>query len=146
MADGTSKPIEQVALGDRVRTGPSRAERATVIELLQRESEDLYEIRFQALVVGAPERRLVATGDHWFWVDGAGWTQARQLAAGDWLTTVEQKRAEVRSVQRLPGRETVYSFVAREDHAFYAEGVLVQDGCALQRPGARIPAGQEVIP
>jgi hypothetical protein len=129
MADGKTKPIEMVKIGDWVRTGYSEKEKAQVRLVTQRTSDELYRIEFGSKESGRQD--VTATGDHAFWVDGKGWTLARQLAPGDWLMQPDGRRAVIKSVNRLKESQKVYSLVLKEDQAFFANGVLVRDRCGL---------------
>ncbi|MHB8519117.1 MAG: FG-GAP-like repeat-containing protein [Limisphaerales bacterium] len=135
MADGVYKPIEHVKVGDWVRTDSSSAKRAFVKQVTERVADDLFEIRFTPVGTGQAERTITATGDHAFWVDGQGWTLSRSLRLNQWLTTSSGKRAVIASLKRLSGPRKVYSLVLREDHAFFANDVLVRDRCGLPWPG-----------
>lgn len=136
LAAGTWQPIEGIKVGDWVRTGCSTAQRASVRQVIKRTSDELHEIRFRPTRAHATERAVSATGDHLFWVDGLGWTQARALLAGQWLLGSTGQPAEILSRQRLPGLHTVYSLVLVEDSAFFANDVLVHDWCGVPWPQA----------
>ena len=152
MADGTQKPIEQVKLGDRVRSGPSAVEVASVAELQSREVKEVVKVEFKrALQItssASAAESVTASLDHDFWVDGRGWTPAVQLRAGDWLSNSDGSRSQITAVQRIPGKTKVYTFVNHNDHAFYANDLLVRDSCgdksAFYPPPLAKPAGKEV--
>jgi hypothetical protein len=134
MADGTTKRVEEIVKGDRVKTGQTSEERATVVRVLMRNSDDLHLVTYR--VAGEfEEQSLPVTGDHLVWVDGRGWTLVQHLEGGEWLTTAEGKRATITKVKAVDGAQRVYTFVMREDHALYANGVLVQDGCGARLSG-----------
>jgi hypothetical protein len=122
LADGTFKPIERVAVGDRVKTGVGSGEFATVRELESREVPDLWQIEFNHDLVRA-------SAEHEFWVDGKGWTAAQKLGSGDWLLNDAGARVQIVKVRRVPGAIKVYTFLNAGDHAFYANHVLVRDSC-----------------
>jgi hypothetical protein len=133
MADGTQKPIEDVRVGDAVRTGPAKVEVATVAEVLAREAKEVCTVEFkralQTTGSASASEKITATVEHEFWVDGRGWTSVAQLAAGDWLSNSDGTRSQVTAIKRLPGKAKVFTFVNRNDHAFYANGILVRDSC-----------------
>jgi hypothetical protein len=70
------------------------------------------------------------------------------LRAGDWLSNSDGTRSQVTAVQRIPGKTKVYTFVNQNDHAFYANDLLVRDSCgdksAFYPPPLVAPAGREV--
>jgi hypothetical protein len=143
LADGTLKPIERVLPGDRVKTGVSGREAAAVREVESREVPDLWQVELErgtrsvergisnsSFEIRNPTFDLVrASAEHEFWVDGKGWTAARNLRASDWLLDDAGERVQVSRVRRVPGAVRVYTFVNSGDHAFYANGVLVRDSC-----------------
>jgi len=129
MADGKTKPIEMVKIDDWVRTGYSEKEKAQVRLVTRRTSGDLYKIEYGS--GDLEQKSVIATADHAFWVDGKGWTLARQLTVGDWLMQPDGKHTVIRSISKLKEKQTVYSLVLKEDQAFFANGVLVRDRCGL---------------
>jgi hypothetical protein len=82
--------------------------------------------------------KLTATDDHLFWVDGRGWTAARELQAGDQLLRSTGGSVVITANQPLPEKSKVYTLWLRKDHAFYANDVLVHDLC-----GEVVPVGVE---
>jgi len=147
LADGTFKPIERVAVGDRVKTGVGSGEFAAVRELESREVPDLWQIELNNDLVRA-------SAEHEFWVDAKGWTAAQKLRAGDWLLNDTGARVQIVKVRRVPGAIKVYTFINAGDHAFYANHVLVRDSCGNNanqfRPVSNVgpprfsPVGKEV--
>lgn len=134
LADGRLVPIEQIRTNDIVRTGPDPRERAKVIEVEERAAEALIEI---TLTDG---RKLAATPEHQIWVDAKGWVFAKDISQGDWLFTAAATRIRVAGVTRVEQKTKVYTFTNREDHAFYANGVLVRDSCGDKTPFFRLPS------
>ncbi|MFD0560394.1 RHS repeat-associated core domain-containing protein [Stackebrandtia endophytica] len=102
MADGTTKPIEEVEVGDEVvstdpgtgETGPQEVTATTdsnggpTVEL-----RDLVTISIDEDGDGTPDGDITATPGHAFWTaddptgTNAQWTTARNLTASDWLRT-----------------------------------------------------------
>jgi len=146
LADGTVKPIEAVTTNDVVRTGPTRQEAARVAQVEVREAKELCEVVFVRPGSAADTASVTATPDHSFWVDGSGWVAARHLKAGDWLFNSSGQRVGLRAINRLETSGRVYTLVNREDHAFYANDILVQDSCGDKTPwlaSRRAAPGQE---
>ena len=153
LADGSQKPIEDIRPGDQVRTGPAKVEVAKVAEVLSREVKEVCTIEFrrawQTTGSAVASRKVTATIEHEFWVDGRGWTAAGQLVAGDWLSSSDGSRSQVVGVKRMPGQARVYTFVNEADHAFYANGILVRDSCGdksafYQQTKPSVPGWKEV--
>ena len=97
-ADGSTKPIEQVELGDWVvaadpTTGESGARGVTDI-ITGSGHKTLVELTIDGQTV-------TATGGHPFWVDNeARWVEARELTTGDMLLSENGTRASVDSLRR----------------------------------------------
>ena len=129
LADGTWRPIEEIKVNDVVRSGRRSVDIATVTEVYSRTVAKTRNVRFAALRGGGAEAELSTTDEHLFWVDGRGWAEARTLKPGEWLITDQGSRVEVRSNETRAGPARVHTFQTREDHAFYANGILVHDLC-----------------
>ncbi|MEW6157838.1 MAG: polymorphic toxin-type HINT domain-containing protein [Verrucomicrobiota bacterium] len=138
MADGTTKPIEQITTNDWICTGQAKGAVANVVETFATTTDKVREVKFRIEDGSGAERSLQTTDDHLFWVDGKGWTLASEVQPGAWLTTEKGQRATVLANAPLGKSLKVYTFKAREDHAFYAHGVLVHDMCGEWQPQ---PAG-----
>jgi hypothetical protein len=118
LADGTSKPISDVRVGDRVVstdpvTGVTEPEPVT------------------HTIVGSGAKRLVditvgpatvtATRNHPFWVpDLAQWVPAGNLAAGQLLRTGAGTRAQVTAIHPYTARTTVHNLTVAGHHTYYA--------------------------
>jgi intein/homing endonuclease len=76
--------------------------------------------------------KVRATGEHRFWVDGAGWVAASNLKPGDYLMNNDGERVCIRRVVDHSETESVYTFSVFGDNVFYANGILVHDMCAVE--------------
>jgi hypothetical protein len=134
MADGSTKPIEQVRVGEEVLSWDEKS---------------------GALVAGAVEQtmvhpdsdrlvvvndHLVTTAEHPFWVDGR-WVEAAQLAVGDALLRAEVGHASpllvdamVTNLEARGGRATTYNFTVSRFHDYFAGGVLVHNKPPVDDP------------
>ncbi|WP_329092257.1 polymorphic toxin-type HINT domain-containing protein [Streptosporangium sp. NBC_01469] len=126
MADGSSKPIEKIKVGDKVLatdpyTGKTEAKPVT------------------ALIGSAGEKRLVqisvitddgksgksgavlATDQHPFWVEfERRWVDADQLKAGMWLRTGTGTFTQVSAVEtRLVHKQRVHNLTVADIHTYY---------------------------
>ena len=118
MANGRSKPIEKVEVGDRVlstdpRTGKSGGRRVT--RLLRAEGfKDM-----TIVMVGG--RAMVITDGHPVWVESEGrWIRADDLVAGDIVRDARGAAVEVDSVDDLKGDVQVYNFSVAGTRTYYA--------------------------
>jgi hypothetical protein len=129
MADGSSKPIEQVRAGDRVLArddaDPSAgtAHARTVRTVINGEGgKDLVELT-------AGGGKLTATAGHPFWLPREHrWAEADQLHAGQWLQTAAGTWVQIGAVERHTAELRVYNLVVDEDHTYF---VLVGHYSAL---------------
>jgi hypothetical protein len=140
LANGSTERIGGVQGGDVVRCGAGSADFAAVGRVFSLGSNSVRAISFQCLATGAAGK-LTATDEHLFWVDGAGWTAARDLRVGDRLMQPAGGNAIVTANQPLPGKSPVYTIWLGKGHAFYANGVLVHDLCGEMLP---MGAGQKL--
>lgn len=129
MADGTHKPIQQVKVGDWVRSGLKTNDVAMVTDTFER---TVRQVRTLVFDQPSARTRIESTDEHLFWVDGKGWTAAWALHPGDWLTTEQGVPLPVASSAPRQESVSVYTFKLREDTAFFANGVLVHDLCGAE--------------
>ena len=134
MADGTDKPISDLAMNDLVRTGSQPSDIARIAQVYSIDDSKVYELQLRRLR-GSAVPSVVTTQEHLFWVDGKGWTEAKDLKPGDWLSNPQQGQIEIVGKRPLERRMKVYTLRLELDNAFYANGVLVHDLC-----GAALPA------
>ncbi|MEU4157712.1 polymorphic toxin-type HINT domain-containing protein [Actinoplanes sp. NPDC026670] len=137
MADGTTRAIDRLALGDRVLatdpfTGVTAAE--PVI----------------ARIVGSGDKKLVdltiggatitATHNHPFWVPALfEWVDAESLTAGQWLRTSSGTLVQISAVSHRAETSTVYNLTVADVHTYYvvaeAAAVLVHNATPCPKPG-----------
>lgn len=72
---------------------------------------------------------MLATAEHFFWVDGKGWTAVSRLRAGDWLFNSADQRVQIAGIKIIDSDTKVYTFKLAGDSAFFANDVLVHDLC-----------------
>ncbi|MFC5824753.1 RHS repeat-associated core domain-containing protein [Nonomuraea insulae] len=119
MADGSTKPIEQVGLGDEVvATDPETGEttaRPVVRTILGEGDKQLVRI-----TVDGAGAELVATDGHPFWVESLRrWLPAGELRAGMWLRTSAGTFVQVKAVAKNKARERVHNFTIAGLHTYY---------------------------
>lgn len=141
MADGTTRPIEEIQTGDLVlATDPETGETA---------SEEVTD-----LIVGDGLKRLVrvgtdpeadgsvdwvvATDAHPFYVAGDGWTDAEDLMIGDLLVSDESRAVEILSIETYSAIEVVHNLTVDRLHTYYVltgtEPVLVHNASCSSDP------------
>jgi hypothetical protein len=128
LANGKTKSIENIGTNDVVRTGSKSWETSPVMRVDTRIASDVEKL---GLAFSGQEvsKVLVATPEHRFWVDGKGWTTERDLKTGDWLVTDDGRRCQLVSKVATGQPTVVYNLQNWDSHAFYANGILVHDGC-----------------
>jgi large repetitive protein len=133
LADGRFKTIDQIKVGDVVKTGTGRYSVATVAETYTRVSSAGRELHFKS-PTPAEFDGVRTTDEHFFWVDGQGWTQASGLKPGSWLFNDKGQRVQLTSSTRIKESLPVYTLKLHGDVAFYANGILVHDLCGTWTP------------
>ncbi|GAA3651214.1 hypothetical protein GCM10022267_41890 [Lentzea roselyniae] len=119
MADGSSKPIEQIKLGERVlatdpETGQSQAE-GVVRTIVGDGSKNLVE-----LTVDGQSEKIVATDGHRFWLpELKEWVRADKLVAGVWLQTSSGTWVQVVQVRRWSAEQRVHNLTVSGAHTYY---------------------------
>ncbi|MFI5931988.1 RHS repeat-associated core domain-containing protein [Actinoplanes sp. NPDC051494] len=127
MADGSTKPIEEVRLGDKVRTtdpetGKTRVETvsATIkgqgVKHLVKITVDTDGAR------GSGTADVTATSGHPFWVAELGdWADATDLRSGQWLRTSAGTYVQISAIKRwTASRATVHNLTVSNVHTYYA--------------------------
>ncbi|MCX3062406.1 ricin-type beta-trefoil lectin domain protein [Streptomyces beihaiensis] len=158
MADGTTKPIEQVKAGDKVvatdpRTGETRIEKVTA----EIKGQGLKRLVTVTIDVdgkkGTKTAQVTATDGHPFWVPELGrWIKATDLRAGEWLRTSAGTHVQISKVERWTVLDTtVHNLTVSDVHTYYVLAgttpVLVHNanspiGCGVNgEPIYDIPAG-----
>ncbi|MFD6568314.1 polymorphic toxin-type HINT domain-containing protein [Micromonospora profundi] len=135
MADGTSKPISEIEIGDEVKAADpeSDEEAAKPVTHLW-----IHQDTLQNLLIDG--RILTTTEDHPFWnATDRRWERADELDPGDLLETPEGSRAVVgRFIPNTAHEDTAYNLTVADIHTYYvlagSTPVLVHntggmDGC-----------------
>jgi RHS repeat-associated protein len=123
MADGSAKPIEQVRIGDRVRT--AAPDSATVLlHVVTAIHVTDTDRAFDDVVIAtsAGPRTIVATAHHPFWDVTIGtWTDAADLRAGDQLDTPGDGHATVLRIVPFTAAIRTYNLTVDATHTYYVE-------------------------
>jgi hypothetical protein len=120
LADGTSKPIADVAVGDRVASAdPASAtvDTGTVVQRHRNRDTALADV-----TVSDPTGAdlLHTTADHRFWDQTTKkWTEAASLRPGDALRTTGSATATVRSVRPFAGSQTMFNLTVTDLHTYF---------------------------
>ncbi|XVV09159.1 DNRLRE domain-containing protein [Actinoplanes sp. CA-131856] len=121
LADGTSKAIEDVDIGDEVAASDVESGDRQVRPVTRLISGDgvkrLYTITVDT---GSGPADLVATSGHPFWVPDAGrWVLAEDLEPGMWLQTGAGTWAQVTAVEHEKRVQRVHNLTVQGVHTYY---------------------------
>ncbi|MEW2417876.1 ricin-type beta-trefoil lectin domain protein [Streptomyces sp. NPDC046866] len=144
MADGSSRPIEDLEPGDKVvATDPATGETVAkdVTATIQGEgTKHLVELTINANEDTGSSNTITATDNHPFWVaDLAKWVDATDLQPGQWLRTSVGTLVQITAVKRHTSQHaTVHNLTVADLHTYYvlagATPVLVHN-CGVTRGG-----------
>nr|EIF91696.1 YD repeat-containing protein [Streptomyces tsukubensis NRRL18488] len=126
MADGTTKPIEEVKNGDKVvATDPETGE--TAIETVTAEIKGEGTKKLVEVVIDTDGRKgtatatVTATDGHPFWVpELQEWIDATDLEAGNWLRTAVGTLVQITAVERRTEQAVVHNLTVSDLHTYYA--------------------------
>lgn len=117
MADGTSKPIEEIQPGDKVLAASDKdpegpVEAKEVVEIFHNRPDPLME-----LTIG--EQTIRCTLKHPFYAREKGWTAASELEFGDELRTHDGGWVKLAGKETKGDVEPVYNFHVAENHTYF---------------------------
>jgi Pretoxin HINT domain len=129
LADGTTKPISEVTVGDRVAAQDPESGQVTGREVTHVWVHDDDLVRLE--IAGAIVR---TTEDHPFWNDtDAQWQRADQLDFGDMVLASDGRRIKVGLLLGSAGRGTAYNLTVEGIHTYHVlfgeAAVLVHNAC-----------------
>jgi len=150
MADGTTKRIQDVQVGDQVlsrdpQTGKDEVK--TVTGTIERHAPAIVSVALHDAKTGASET-LTCTPEHPFFVQGQGWVEAGSLGIGASIVTRagpqmavtqvtwQKNRAEELASAGGVGGYTVYNLTVDGDHTFFVGstggGTWVHNACPIK--------------
>ena len=122
LADGTSRPISEIRIGDEVlatdpRTGVTRAEEVTHLHV----NTDNYLVNLEVELTGDRTVTVRTTEEHPFWSpERQKWIEAGDLRRDEVLGTERSHgTATVEDVHRLIGRQSMYNLTVANLHTYY---------------------------
>ncbi|GAA2250036.1 hypothetical protein GCM10010145_16760 [Streptomyces ruber] len=151
MADGSTKAIEDVEVGDKVlATDPETGETTVETVTAEIKGEGLKHLVKVTIDTdgdkGDATATVTATDGHPFWVPELGeWIDATDLTAGAWLQTGAGTRVQVTAVERRTVQgATVHNLTVSDVHTYYvlagATPVLVHNCGDVYRSDTRDPS------
>ncbi|MFI7430392.1 polymorphic toxin-type HINT domain-containing protein [Micromonospora sp. NPDC049836] len=138
--DGSTKPIEEVELGDRVtatdpETGQSGPERVVATYT----NQDIALTDLVLVVAGNPEVTIQTTQHHPVWSeDRQQWVYATDLRPGERLLSLHGRQVTVKSVESYAGSRVMHDLTVHSVHTYY----VVVDGAPVlvHNAGGRRPS------
>jgi hypothetical protein len=136
------KPIEELKAGDVVLASDPQSGEAPQWREVARTFE---RVTGTILHVRVGSETISVTPEHPFWVEGRGWTQAKDLRAGDLLSGKRGESVLVGEIKRSDGAFKVHNFEVAGLHTYFVAhvGLLVHNSCKTLKPG---PHADESIP
>ncbi|MDG4769665.1 polymorphic toxin-type HINT domain-containing protein [Solwaraspora sp. WMMD792] len=126
MADGSTKKIEQVEVGDMVlATDPEtgRTAQKSVTDTITGDGDkSLVAVTIESDKgnPGAEGKTLIATDRHPFWLPKLDkWVDADDLEIGQWLRTSTGTYVQISAISRWVERRTVYNLTVADIHTYY---------------------------
>ena len=145
LGDGSSKPIEEIVVGDEVlaadpTTGETYAK--PVVDTYVHDEVETYVVETSA---GA----VTSTAEHPFYVEGKGWVPVRSLVSGDLLVDPEGIAAKVIEVVPTGETATVYNLHVEDLHNYHVgvgeHWIRVHNSCDVSPDFIVKPNGETVI-
>ncbi|MFB9335549.1 polymorphic toxin-type HINT domain-containing protein [Actinoplanes octamycinicus] len=159
MADGTTKPIEQIQPGDRVMAGTPNSTRLTPepvsATIVGNGDKNLVDIDVET-ADGTPTT-ITATDGYPFWTDddgspqtpGGDWINAAELRQGSWLKTSTGTLVRVAGAHAHAQHAKVYNLTVENLQTYYVlaanEPVLVHNCVAGKAGGHDIVEDQDCV-
>ncbi|MFH8886285.1 polymorphic toxin-type HINT domain-containing protein [Streptomyces californicus] len=121
MADGTTKPIEDVRIGDEViATDPATGETVARTVTAEITGEGLKDLVTLTLSVDGEAGRVTATDSHPFWIPALNrWIDAGDMTADEELRTSTDGTVRVTAVSRVQRPATVHNLTIAHLHTYY---------------------------
>ncbi|MFJ6348093.1 ricin-type beta-trefoil lectin domain protein [Streptomyces sp. NPDC092046] len=126
MADGSTKPIEQVRTGDEVlATDPGTGETRTETVTAEIKGQGLKHLVRVTIDVdgakGSKTAQVTATDGHPIWVPELGdWVKATDLKSGQWLRTSSGTHVQISAIERWSEvRSAVHNLTVSDVHTYY---------------------------
>jgi RHS repeat-associated protein len=117
LADGKSKPVEDIEIGDQVvATDPVTGE--TEARTVTAEITSIGKKNLVAINLG--DTTVVATDAHPFWVPELDlWVDATDLTPGTWLRTSAGAHTQITTIHRWTQPTTVHNLTVEGTHTYY---------------------------
>jgi RHS repeat-associated protein/fibro-slime domain-containing protein len=150
MADGTSKNIEEIVVGDTVLAvdpvadGDPQPHR--VAETCKNWTERLIHIEFDSDGDERGEGEVVATSNHLLWTQNRDWQPAEKISVGDRLQDNEGNAVSVVSVSEEKRTSDTHNLLIEDVHTYFVvvNGVPILVHNGTLQPGDAVPVGTRI--
>ena len=137
LADGSSKPIEQVTEGDRVAsTDPDTGQPTTATVTATFTHHNVATLRLTTST-----GQITTTAAHPFYVEGKGFTPAGQLTTEDTLRDQNGQPVHLHTIESTGTVQTVHNIEVNGTHTYHAATtngwLLVHNGCRWDSTASR---------
>lgn len=148
MADGTTKPIEEIRKGDRVLAANPDDKKPVPREVTRPITSKGDKTLVRVTITDKDNRKssLTATDNHPFWVRNTGkWTKATDLRPGQWLRTSAGTYVQVEVVEKSTLKTRVHNLSVADLRTYFvlagATPVLVHNAtpCEIGADGWPVP-------
>ncbi|WP_430191112.1 polymorphic toxin-type HINT domain-containing protein [Paenibacillus jamilae] len=115
------KNIEDIEVGDRVLSKDEATGKVAYKEVtatFNHETNEIYQIH-----VG--DQVIESTYNHSFWVEGKGWTFAKDLKVGDLLVQNDGNTLKIDSIELLHKQAMVYNMTVEEFHTYFVSDLSI---------------------
>ncbi|MFD9792528.1 ricin-type beta-trefoil lectin domain protein [Streptomyces sp. NPDC059070] len=124
LADGTSKPIEDVNVGDTVLTTDTdtgqTTEKPVVATITTEDDKQFTKLTVKTGKTANETSSITATDTHPFWVPKSGeWINAGELQPGQWLRTSSGTYVQITAVTRYTHQQRTHDLTVQGIHAYY---------------------------
>ena len=132
LADGSSKPIEQVTEGDRVAsTDPDTGQPTTATVTATFTHHNVATLRLTTST-----GQITTTAAHPFYVEGKGFTPAGQLTTEDTLRDHTGQPVHLHTIESTGTVQTVHNIEVNNTHTYHVattrSWLLVHNGCTYR--------------
>ncbi|MGI5503330.1 RHS repeat-associated core domain-containing protein [Lentzea sp. CA-135723] len=119
MADGSSKPIEEIKLGDKVLATDSETGQTQAQDVVRTITGDGFKNLVELTIEGQDEK-IVATDGHRFWLpELKEWVRADQVTAGAWLQTSSGTWVQVVQARKWTAEQRVHNLTISNIHTYH---------------------------
>jgi len=119
MADGTTKPIQDITAGDVVLSYDEKSDQLTSSAV----AETFVHQASQYLTIN---NRIKVTPNHPLFINDQ-WVEAGQARAGDSLVHSDGSREVIQTIELIKEKTPVYNFEVADTHTYFAESILAHN-------------------